>query len=126
MQSSNTLPAANEKRALGSVSDSLQVFTEHRFFFTVSISNIELELQTHGHYTYAIKSFFAVFLPLLMKTVLHLQVDLTDGFNTFLKFKLLKPVHEVLRMCPRTLKVPLGEVGLISRQLFKSYRFFKA
>ena len=68
-----------------SVSDRVQVCTEQRFFYGIPISHTGLELQIYGHYTYFTKSFF-VFLPLLLtKIVLHLQVDLTDEFNTSLK-----------------------------------------
>lgn len=32
----NTFPAMSEKRAVGSVSDNLQVFTEYRFFYSLN------------------------------------------------------------------------------------------
>lgn len=108
----------SEKGVMGSVSDNLQ-FIEHRFFFyIVSISSMELEFQIYGHHIYAIKSFFVFFLPLLRKIVLYLQVYLTDRFITFLNFQIIKPAQEVLRMCPRTPKVPLGIVGFISKQSY--------
>lgn len=98
MQSNNTFPAVSEKGVLRSVSDNLQ-FIEHGFFVffwwdflfvcIVSISNMELEFQIYGHHTHAIKSFFVFFLPLLMKMVLYLQVDLKDRFNIFLNFKII-------------------------------------
>lgn len=84
--SNNTFPAMSKETAMGSGSDNLQVFIEHGFFYKVSISNRGLEPQIYGHHTYFIKSFFLFLLPLLMKTLLHLRVDLTDGFNFFLNF----------------------------------------
>ena len=43
--SNNTFPAMSEESAVGSGSDNLQMFIEHRFFYKVLISNMELEPQ---------------------------------------------------------------------------------